>query len=71
MFDSVWRVGLWRAMRFLGYEDRLVRLLQSLYRGTVIAVRVGGRLSEWFETVVGVLNGCILSPLFSANCWKC
>ena len=27
------------------------------------AVRVGGELSEWFETLVGVMQGCMLSPL--------
>ena len=30
-FDSVWRSGLWKAMRFLGYEDKIVRLLEALY----------------------------------------
>jgi len=26
-------------------------------------VRVDGGLSEWFNTVVGVMQGCVLSPL--------
>jgi len=62
-FDSGWRIGLWRAMRFLGYEDKLVRLLEALYKGTMSAVRADGDLSQWFETVLGVMQGCVLSPL--------
>ena len=44
-FDSVWRIGLWRAMRFLGHEYKLVRWLGALYKDTVSAVRVDGDLS--------------------------
>jgi len=62
-FDSVWRIGLWRVMKFLGYDEKLVTLLESLYNGTMSAVRVGGGLMEWFATIIGVMQGCILSPL--------
>ena len=41
-FDSVWRSGLWKDMRFLGYEDKIVRLLAALYKDTMSAVRVDG-----------------------------
>ena len=33
------------------------------YKETFSAVRVGGNLTEWFNTVVGVLQGCVLSSL--------
>jgi hypothetical protein len=62
-FDSVWREGLWKVMRRLGYPEKIVRILESLYRGTFSAVRVGADVSEWFETIVGVLQGCMLSPI--------
>ena len=62
-FDSVWREGLWRVMRNLGFEEKIVRVLESIYQGTFSAVRAGGNLSNWFETTVGVLQGCALSPL--------
>lgn len=64
-FDSVWRRGLWQTMRHLGYDRKVIRLLESLYRSTKSAVRVGtkGEVSNWFETMVGVLQGCVLSPL--------
>jgi hypothetical protein len=52
-------------MRHLGYDRNVIKLLESLYNGTKSAVRVGtnGEASNWFETLVGVLQGCVLSPL--------
>jgi Reverse transcriptase (RNA-dependent DNA polymerase) len=37
--------------------------LESLYKGSLSAVRTNGDIGKWFETVVGVLQGCKLSPL--------
>ena len=34
-----------------------------MYNKTFSAVRVDGELSDWFVTIVGVLQGCVLSPL--------
>ena len=50
-------------MRNMGYPEKIVRLLKGLYSGTFSAVRIGADLTEWFETIVGVLQGCMLSPL--------
>ena len=62
-FDSVWRDGLWSVMRHLGYQEKVVRILEDLYCDTLSAVRVNGGITEWFATLVGVLQGCVLSPL--------
>ena len=43
-----------------------MRLLEALYQDTMSAVRGGtmnGGVSEWFATVIGAMQGCILSPL--------
>ena len=29
--DSVWKIVSWRVMRFLGYDEKIARLLLSLY----------------------------------------
>src|SRR6218665_3992454 len=50
-------------MRHYGYPEKIVRILANAYKDTFSAVRVNGELSEWFETVMGVLHGCVLSPL--------
>ena len=50
-------------MRHYGYPEKIIRVLESVYKDTFSAVRVNGELTEWFETIVGVLQGCVLSPL--------
>jgi len=42
-------------MRHIGYPEKIVIILEKMYEGTFSAVRAAGGLSEWFETVVGVL----------------
>jgi len=37
--------------------------LASLYCGTISAARADSKMSSWFETLVGVLQGCVLAPL--------
>jgi len=61
----VWRAAVWRVMTFVGYNDEIVRILEALYEGTVSDVRPTGKwkLIEWFDNVVGVLQGCVLSHL--------
>ena len=62
-FDSMWRKGLWRVMRHYGYPEKIVRILENMYNETFIAIRVDGYLTDWFNTIVGLLQGCVLSPL--------
>jgi len=50
-------------MGYLGCDEKIVRLLGSLYAETMSAVRVIGTLTDWFCTVIGVLKGCPLTPL--------
>ena len=61
-FDTVWQEGLWAAMQHLGYPSKIVNLLQSLYKIFKSAVRVDNDLTDWFQTLTGVRQGCILSP---------
>ena len=50
-------------MSHLRYEKKIICLLQALYKETFSAVRVDGELTDWFQTVIGVLQGCVLSPI--------
>jgi len=50
-------------MRHLGYPEKIVRILEGIYKDTFSAVRVDGDITDWFNTIVGVLQGCVLSPL--------
>jgi len=49
-------------MRHHGYSEKIIRILDNMYKDTFSTVRVDGELTEWFETIVGVLQGCVLSP---------
>ena len=62
-FDRVPRDVIWWAMRKLGIEEWLVRLVQSMYKGVRSRVRIGDGYSEEFGVGVGVHQGSVLSPL--------
>ena len=62
-FDRVPRRVIWWALRKLGVEEWLVRLIQSMYENARSRVRVGCNLSEEFSVKVGVHQGSCLSPL--------
>jgi len=61
-FDSICREVLWHVMEHLGYEGKIIRLLKTLYKKTFSMVRVDGEFTNWFQTVVGVMQECVLSP---------
>ena len=50
-------------MREYGISEKLVRILNSLYKDTKARVRVNGTLSESLSLKTGVKQGCVLSPL--------
>ena len=62
-FDRVPRQVIWWAMRKLGVEEWLVRLIQSMYANVRSRVRVGDGYSDEFSVLVGVHEGSVLSPL--------
>ena len=62
-FDRVPRDVIWWAMRILGIDEWLVRLVQSMYKDVRSRVRVGSGYSEEFGVKVGVHQGSVLSPL--------
>ena len=62
-FDRVTRKVLWGAMRKVGVEEWIVRLVQAMYSNARSRVRIGSEYSEEFEVGVGVHQGSVLSPL--------
>ena len=62
-FDRVPRNVIWWAMRKLGIEEWLVRVVQSMYENVSSRVRVGESYSDAFGVKVGVHQGSVLSPL--------
>ena len=63
VFDRVPRKVIWWALRKLGVEEWIVRLVQGMFANARSCVRVGKGYSEEFEVKVGVHQGSVLSPL--------
>ena len=62
-FDHVPRKTLWWAMRIFGVEEQLTRTVKTMYTNAKSSVRVNGQYSPWFDVIVGVDQGSVLSPL--------
>ena len=62
-FDQVPRKVIWWALRKLGVEEWIVRLVQGMYANARNRFRVGEGYSEEFEVKIGVHQGSVLSPL--------
>ena len=45
------------------YLEKVLNLIKNLYETTKFSVWTGEELSEPFETIGGVKQGCLLSPL--------
>jgi hypothetical protein len=61
-FDTVWRTALWKMLKVIGIEHRIVNILKYMYDHTQCSVMIDGKLTQWFQVLVGVRQGCILSP---------
>ena len=62
-FDRVPRRVVWRAMRNLGLDEWLDKIVQSMYTNARSRVRFNDDHSEEFSVKVGVHQGSVLSPL--------
>ena len=62
-FDRVPQNVIWWALRKLGVQEWIVRLVHGLYANTQSRVHVCEGYSEEFEVKVGVHQGSVLSPL--------
>ena len=61
-FDRVDRELLWQVLERYGVRGRLKEAVEPLYLQSEACVRVQGKNSEWFEVVMGVRQGCTMSP---------
>ena len=62
-FDRVSRKVIWWALRKLGVEEWIVRLVQGMYANARSRVHVGEGFSKEFKVKVRVHQGSVLSPL--------
>src|SRR3981081_2345925 len=62
VFDSVDCGALWSALIDVGLPVPVADLVVDLYSGTMSRVSVSGQLSDPFESLSGLRQGCVLAP---------
>jgi len=61
-FDSIHRESLWRILKLYGIPDKYINIFRALYGNTRCCVKTGTGMTEMFDILTGVRQGCILSP---------
>ena len=61
-FDSIARVALWKLLHHYGILEKYTVLIQKSYEKCTCRVIHNGVLSELFEMLTGVHQGCLSSP---------
>ena len=61
-FDSVDRESLWKILAHYGIPEKLICLIKKTYKPSTCQVVHNGSLTEPFNILTGVRQGCILSP---------
>ena len=51
------RKEFWEKMRFYRYPEKIIRILENSYKDNFASVKVYGKLSDHFKTIVGVWQG--------------
>ena len=62
-YDRVWREGLWTKLHKYGIRGKLWRIIKNIYARVESCVLVNGERTEFFQILLGLRQGCILSPL--------
>ena len=61
--DRVLHAGLWQVLRGFNIEEGLIQAIQALYENSSSAILFNSQLGEFFETTVGVRQGCLLASI--------
>jgi hypothetical protein len=62
-FDSINRNKMWNAMKMFGIPDKIIRLIQEMYKNCTCQVEHNGKLSAPIMAKTGVKQGCLHSPI--------
>ena len=62
-FDRVWHKGLWQSMYNFGISQDIIEIIKSLYSSSTSAVLINNVTGSFFNTTVGVRQGCLLSTV--------
>ena len=62
-YDSVWRVGLPYKLILNGLSTKFIHLIKSMYENLQLSVKPSDGVTPFFDSLLGVRQGCNLSPL--------
>ena len=65
-FDLVNRSALWCKLFDQGISGKILKIIQNMYTEAKSCVKVGGKLSDYFQCTAGVRQGENLSPILFA-----
>ena len=65
-FDSIHRPSLWNIMRTYGIPPKVISAIEQIYADSKCCIRTEDGYSGWSEVVIGVRQGCLLSPILFA-----
>ena len=60
-FDRVWHAALWATLRLYNTNDNLIRTMECICNKVTSAAYHDNNKGEWFRTITGVHQGCLLS----------
>ena len=61
-FDSIHHESLWKILKLYGIPDKYINIFRALYRNTRCCAKTANGVTEMFDILTGVRQGCILSP---------
>ena len=62
-FDRVNRDKLWQILELYNIQGQLLDSIRAIYANSMSAVLTSGGLTDGFDIISGVRQGCVLSPL--------
>jgi hypothetical protein len=62
-FDTVWRKGLFKALKSIGIEGNILNIIMNMYTNVKSKVLFQGVETDFFSVDEGVKQGCVLSPI--------
>ena len=60
-FGSVWHAALWATVEY-NISTNLIRVIKIIYDKATGAVLINSCIGDCFRAIVGVKQGCLLSP---------
>jgi len=63
-FDTVWRNALLYKSIHVGIGGKFLHIIKDMYSSVSFAIKCDDKITDSFQTSVGVKQGCVLSPIF-------